>query len=434
MNVLKENMGFSQKELSILRNALDCNIINTGELSDNIEQMKTAEILNRHPYAITANKDGRFSSYLPDETKAHHRRKICKSSRETLEKAIVNFYKEREEKQSIGTNTLRQFYPVWFEYKSLHTTSSAYMRTIDELWRRYYINDPIIDRPMTEYDEYTLDVWAHKKIRSGALTKKQYYNMAIIMRQSLELARKKGIVSHNAFNDFKVDYKLFQPVPKKADSTQVFMTDEQPLIEQAAYQDFQDTQKTACLAIPFLFQTGLRASEVVALKWSDIDEEEENSIHIQRMEIKHSQRMPDGTWGLPERLVVPRTKSIQGDRNVYLTTIARSILEQIRLCNERKGYDNTGYIFLNENGRVTSPGLNKRIRRYCRRVGIPEKGLHKIRKTYISTLIDAGDININYIREQAGHADERTTYNSYCFNRKTRSLTAQSMENALVHK
>lgn len=88
---------------------------------------------------------------------------------------------------------------------------------------------------------------------------------------------------------------------------------------------------------------------------------------------------------------------------------------------------------MNERGRVTAPALNKRIRRYCRKINISEKGMHKIRKTYISTLIDAEDININYIREQVGHADERTTYGNYCFNRKLKNLTAQSMERALAH-
>lgn len=307
------------------------------------------------------------------------------------------------------------------------------MRTIDELWKRFYINDPIVDRPLVELDECTLDMWAHSLIKDRALGKRQYYNMAIIIRQSLDLAKKKGIVTTNAFNNFKVDYKLFKPSEKKPDATQVFLTDEQPLIEQEAYKDFQNTQKTACLAIPLLFQTGLRVSEIVALRWSDIDEEQENSIHIQRMEAKTYEKKDDGTWSNPKRVVIPRTKSIQGNRNVYLTTVAKEILEQIRLCNERKGYDNTGYIFMNENGRVTAPSLDKRIRRYCRKIGISEKGLHKIRKTYISTLIDAEDININFIREQVGHADERTTYGNYCFNRKPKSLTAQSMEKALAH-
>lgn len=412
---------------------LRCNM-SLDEIAEDMENMSNQKILEQHCYSITENKDGRFSSYLPDETKPNNRRKIVKNTRELLEKEIIKFYKEREKQQLLKKNSLRSFYPEWFSYKALHTNSSVYMRTIDEMWKRYYADDPIVDRPMTELDEYTLDTWAHTMIRKHEMTKKQYYNMAIIIRQSLDLARKKGIVPTNAFNNFKIDYKLFMPEWKKPDATQVFLTDEQPLIEAEAYKDFENTQKTACLAIPFAFQTGLRMSEIVALRWSDINEEQENCIHIQRMETKEYEKLPDGTWSSPNRTVIPRTKTMQGNRNVYLTTVARDILEQIRLCNEQKGYDNTGYIFLNENGRVTAPSLNKRIRRYCHKIGIPEKGMHKIRKTYISTLIDADDININYIREQVGHADERTTYGNYCFNRKPKSLTAQSMEKALVRE
>lgn len=422
----------TQKELSDLLQAINCSKISMDEVLEHIQNMTNKEILNRHPYAITENKDGRFSTYLPDETKSSNWRKIVKATRELLEKEIIKLYKEREKEKSIENISLRNFYPEWFEYKSLHTQSSAYMRTIDELWKRYYISDPIIDRPLVKLDEITLDTWAHTMIKKHNLTKKQYYNMAIIIRQSLELARKKGIVLNNAFNNFKIDYKLFQPVKKKKDETQVFLTDEQPLIELEAYKDFEQSQKSACLAIPFAFQTGLRMSEIVALRWSDINEEQENCIHVQRMETKEYEHMADGSWGNPKRVVIDRTKTVQGNRNVYLTTVARDILHKLYRFNEEMGFDNTGYIFMNEKGRITFPSLNKRIRRYCRNTGISEKGMHKIRKTYISTLIDADCININYIREQVGHADERTTYGNYCFNRRSKSLTAQSMEKALA--
>lgn len=67
---------------------------------------------------------------------------------------------------------------------------------------------------------------------------------------------------------------------------------------------------------------------------------------------------------------------------------------------------------------------------------MPKKSIlrdNKIRKSFISTLIDNGDININFIREQVGHTDERTTYGNCCFNRKPSLQTAQAMEHALAH-
>ncbi len=423
----------SFKDINTLKNALFYSKMSVDEVLEYIEDMTDKKILSQHPYAITQNKDGRFSTYLPDEGKPGKRRKLVKADRKILEREIIKFFKECEQKKALANINLRDFYPKWLEYKSLHSGSSAYMRNIDGLWRKYYADAPLIDRPLAELDEYSLDVWAHGKIQRHSLTKTQYYNMAIIIRQSLELARKMGIVQANPFNSFKVDYKLFRPVVKKADATQVFLTKEQPLIESEAYADFEQTKKAACLAIPFAFQTGLRVSELVSLRWSDINEEQADCIHIQRMEIREQERRTDGTWQTSGRAVTDRTKSIQGNRNVYLTATARDILARLRLFNEEMGYGNDSYIFLTEKGRVTAPMLDKRIRRYCRRAGIPQRGMHAIRRTYISTLIDAGDININYIRGQAGHADERTTYGNYCFNRKSKSLTAESMERALAH-
>ena len=62
--------------------------------------------------------------------------------------------------------------------------------------------------------------------------------------------------------------------------------------------------------------------------------------------------------------------------------------------------------------------------------GISEKATHKIRKTYISTLIDNG-LNINEIRKIAGHENEQITYDNYCFNRMTNEQTENLFEAAL---
>lgn len=396
------------------------------------EEMTKKDILAQHKYAITLNKDGRYSTYLPDDTKPSKRRKVIKPSQELLEKEIVRFYKNKAKVQSKERVCLRKLYPQWLDYKSLHTDSSAYIRTIDILWKRYYETDSISDVPIVELTKHELDIWAHSIVRKYNLTKKQYYNMTIIIRQSLDMAVEMGIINENPFQKVKMESKLFKPVKKKSDETQVFLTDEKKCVEKEAYADFAESNETACLAIPFLFQTGLRISEIVALKWSDIDEEKENYIHVQRMETKEFDRLADGTWSYPRRVVIERTKSDAGNRNVYLTTVARKILNQIRECNLQKGYSNDDFIFLNAKGRITTLCIDTRIRKYCRHISIDEKGSHKARKTYISTLIDSGEININYIREMVGHTDERTTYGNYCFNRKPKDKTAMDMENALV--
>lgn len=403
------------------------------EVLDNMEIMKNTDILNRHPYAITANKDGRFSTYVTDETKPSNRRKIVKPTREALEKEIIKNYKESEKRKSKENISLRSLFPEWLEYKALHSESSKYIKTIDELFKKYYEKDSIIDKPIRKLDKLTLDIWAHKLIRDNEMTKKQYYNTTIIIRQALDYAVDCQIIEKNCFRDVKIDTKLFKRIKKKPDETQVFLIYEQQLIEKEAYKAFDETKLPACLAIPFCFLTGLRVSELVAVKWSDIGEEKENHIHIQRMEVVEYTRHDNGKWINPTRKVIDRTKSNVGNRNVYLPTTARDILQKIKAVNEERGFSDSEYIFIDDKGKqIHESALTCRLKLYCRNVGIPRKSLHKIRKTYISTLIDNENININYIRTQVGHSDERTTYSNYCFNRTPKDLTQEEMEKSLV--
>lgn len=66
-------------------------------------------------------------------------------------------------------------------------------------------------------------------------------------------------------------------------------------------------------------------------------------------------------------------------------------------------------------------------------LGILHNSPNKIRKTYISALIDDG-VNIDTIRRLAGHEDERTTYGSYYYDRRSNEQVEEQLENALCMK
>ena len=87
----------------------------------------------------------------------------------------------------------------------------------------------------------------------------------------------------------------------------------------------------------------LRISEIVVLKWPDINEEKESCIHVQRMETKKFEKLLDGSWSKEKPVIIERTKSYAGNRNVYLTATARKILNQVKTHN----IENLEYIFLN---------------------------------------------------------------------------------------
>ncbi len=150
------------------------------------------------------------------------------------------------------------------------------------------------------------------------------------------------------------------------------------------------------------------------------------------MEVKVIDQLPDGSWTKQRWDIVEHAKTIAGDREVYLSSKAREIINLIQESNQKHGYKDDDFLFLNKDGRIHERSIDCRIRKYCRHIGIEEKGAHKTRKTYISTLIDAG-VNINEIRKQVGHEDERTTYKNYCFNRMSRTETENLFEQALVN-
>lgn len=415
------------QEVQCLQYLLSRDKLSLEDVQSEMENMKNTAYLQSHLYDIWQGKDGRWRTHLPDANSKSERRLVAKSTREKLEKEIIRYYKSVDEQEQAKKVTLKEWYHTWLDYKKLQTRSDMYIRRIASDWDNYYVETALINIPIIELNYDTLQEWALRIVRDKRLTKKQYYNMSLVIRQSLDYAVQKGIIETNPFSRVRVDGKLFQAKRKPQDNTQVFLTDEQPQIEAEAWKDFSETGAVACLAIPLVFQTGLRLGECVALKESDI---EGNYIHVQRMEVRTVRQLDNGTWSKQAFTVEDYTKSTAGDREVYLSMNARKILETIISCNHEHGYTDNGYLFLNEKGRIHSKNVDYRIRKYCRHIGIPEKAMHKIRKTYISTLIDSG-LNINEIRKLAGHEDERTTYGNYCFNRMTVSQTEALLEKAL---
>ena len=99
-------------------------------------------------------------------------------------------------------------------------------------------------KDITKFTKAYLKEWALAKIRENSLTKKQYYNMAVIIRHILEYAVDHEWISTNFYNSFKIDGKLFRRVRKPEDETQVFLSTEQPVIEAEAWNVFYENGYT----------------------------------------------------------------------------------------------------------------------------------------------------------------------------------------------
>lgn len=172
-------------------------------------------LLKKHPFDISPGKDGRYRTYVKDVTNGYGRRMIVKSHKEDLLDYLINIYEKQEKDNSIKDYTPERIYPDWKSYKEIHTTAKNYIRRIDNDWKKYYVGTDIIKKPHKQLKKLDLDTWAHQLIQDNNMTKKQYYNATIIMRQALDYAVDLGIIAENPFSAVHIDGKRMFRQEKK---------------------------------------------------------------------------------------------------------------------------------------------------------------------------------------------------------------------------
>jgi len=175
-----------------------------------------------------------------------------------------------------------------------------------------------------------------------------------------------------------------------------------PQKEKLSYDDVQlkliiENAKTNLMKriIRFALLTGCRLNEILNVQWSDVD------FASQSLTIRNKENF--------------RTKT--GKQRVI--PLSNGLNELLREMNFRNDYGNihqineaSHYIFsLRYGARMRIDYVSKEFKKILRKLRFPEKfHFHCLRHTFITNLIKAG-VNINYVKEIAGHSDIQTTMN-----------------------
>lgn len=93
-------------------------------------------------------------------------------------------------------------------------------------------------------------------------------------------------------------------------------------------------------------------------------------------------------------------------------------------------YQYEDFLFVRDGRCLTPDAIDTQIKRGCEYIGIPVKTMHKIRKTYASTLLHNG-VNLSIVKDMLGHADESTTLKHYIYNIEGSAETDNKVLNAL---
>lgn len=405
---------------------LEAEIITIDEVREKRKNMtKKLEklVLEIHPYAFKqmTGKDTRWYTTVKKEGK--ERQIIKKNTYEELIDFLIDFYQIKDCQKKI---TLRTMYPIWLDYKCSCTKKSSTIRRIEADWKRYYLNDPIIDIPLKDMTRHQITAWLnHKIIHDGVTNRKNFFNLITIFKNVFAYCYGEELIEQNTFSKATYRKELLADYAKPADETQVFTKQEQEAIIAMAYQRFYEHERhTSYLGIPLLFQTGLRIGELVVLESTDYDKEN-RILHITKSETRTYSREEDGTI-IYNGAEVGDPKKQASVRDIPLTNEACGIIELIMETNRKNGQEDGNFLFVFNNRRIKGNAVLKRLYALCDEKDILRRSTHKIRKTTLSTLLDVcmkEDISdISAIRLLAGHVDESTLMKNYIFSTRKDEL------------
>lgn len=87
-----------------------------------LENMLNRQFLQSHPNKIYYSEaEQNWITYIPDETRKDNRRRVKRKSKEDLENYIIEYYKEKQEQDSIRNITLEKMFPKFLIYKNKET-------------------------------------------------------------------------------------------------------------------------------------------------------------------------------------------------------------------------------------------------------------------------------------------------------------------------
>lgn len=169
-----------------------------------------------------------------------------------------------------------------------------------------------------------------------------------------------------------------------------------------------DADAPVCVPIMLALHLGLRREEILRLRFRDIDFSAK-TLHVQNTRTK-----------VYEIVEEENTKSSASNRILYLDDELVSFLKKIQKKQAQHKLDlgdaymdAIGYVYVREDGKTYYPDtVEKQLKKFLKKHGLPPVGLHELRHTYCSRLLTGG-IDLTTVQHLMGHSDPRMTLGVY---------------------
>lgn len=301
----------------------------------------------------------------------------------------------------------------WLKYKKKNVKESTFeqLEVIIRLHvRPFFGNKRVMKIRRSDIKEW-LDYYADLKNKKGenAYSFGARLKYLSVMKSLLHYAvHELEVLEKNPSDRLKVPVK--DNVELNKDQVKYYSLDELKQIldfmKNYKHQRYKDYQLYYMLMY-FLSETGLRISEALALRWSDI---EGNKVNVERQVRRDNNNKITLT-------TLKNTSSYRtiGINDAVLKELKKFKLKQNEMILSNKSFNKNSdnIIFQNYLGNYLTPStVRESIEKYCKQAGVDYKGTHCFRHTHAVLLLESG-ASIKFVSNRLGHKTIKTTSDTY---------------------
>lgn len=361
---------------------------------------------------ISQRKDGYYvGRYTTSSGK--RKQKVFRKLQECRRWVANAEYDDRHRNLNFPSEILvSEWYKYWIGIKerSIRESTVRYYKSVYKNNIEAALGDKVLAKVTSIDCQLILNNMADNGKKSSTIR-----NAKLVLGYLFEFAFQNDLISKNPCGR-QVEYKIGQDSePRRA----LTLSEQKTLCESIVGHRFEYVYK-------FALQTGLRVSELVGLKWEDVDWEKKN-IRIQRS-LKYDSSIKG--WKLDS------LKSKCSFRTIPLTNEAMNILrfqEQKNKTIKIVNLEWKDYVFLRIRGLpLIMSNLDSDLSKVCAAAGIRSVSMHILRHTFATRCIEGGMLP-KTLQTLMGHADITTTMNLYVNTTDDQSeKEIRMVENALL--
>lgn len=376
-----------------------------------LEKIKAVTEKLGHEPKIYTRDDGRIFTKIKVNGKW---RQFSASTEQDLYENLYYFY------YGDANITLEQVYPRFMLYRRDmgKVTEKTLLENAND-WKRFLQNNKIVRIPIRDLKTKDFIRFFEEITMNRTLTRKCVTNVSSLLNKMYSFCIREELADYNPIKsiDF-TEFNYFVP----DNSNKVYSIENREKLLAYLYA----IKEPYALAIQLDFQLTCRIGELKALRWHNIDFENQ-AIIIDEQALEQRKLKDDMTFSSNSVEIVPRIKgnTAKGKRIVAMTDEAMRILQmakEINPCGE--------FVFMPFGKLMLTDTFNEYLKKYCECAGIPYLSSHKIRFTSCSMLyLDSQDLAET--SQAMGHSQTATTLH-YVRNVSNHEKLLNDMNNALA--